>query len=126
MNYADGRVVLAMEGGYDLEAISESAEECVKAGFSYILIIPTFGQNLPLLLRCRRAAPIAVLLRAILNTSGQADSTFYCRDIIEHGATNRLLSLLRANKVLLRLLPLNQYDEVSRWISLRTISKNEC
>ncbi|VDK34588.1 unnamed protein product [Gongylonema pulchrum] len=33
MNYADGRVVLALEGGYDLEATSESAEECVKVAF---------------------------------------------------------------------------------------------
>ncbi|VDK84368.1 unnamed protein product [Litomosoides sigmodontis] len=31
MNYAGGRVVLALEGGYDLNAISDSAEECVKA-----------------------------------------------------------------------------------------------
>ncbi|VDN06699.1 unnamed protein product [Thelazia callipaeda] len=31
MNYAEGRIVLALEGGYDLESISESAEECVKA-----------------------------------------------------------------------------------------------
>ncbi|VIO88198.1 Histone deacetylase family protein [Brugia malayi] len=31
MNYAGGRVVLALEGGYDLDTISDSAEECVKA-----------------------------------------------------------------------------------------------
>ncbi|KAL3989896.1 Histone deacetylase domain family protein [Acanthocheilonema viteae] len=31
MNYAGGRVVLALEGGYDLQTISDSAEECVKA-----------------------------------------------------------------------------------------------
>ncbi|CAG9534480.1 unnamed protein product [Cercopithifilaria johnstoni] len=31
MNYAGGRVVLALEGGYDLHTISDSAEECVKA-----------------------------------------------------------------------------------------------
>uniref|UniRef100_A0A0N5ANR4 histone deacetylase n=1 Tax=Syphacia muris TaxID=451379 RepID=A0A0N5ANR4_9BILA len=30
MEFADGRVVLALEGGYDLAAISDSAEECVK------------------------------------------------------------------------------------------------
>ncbi|KAK0404631.1 hypothetical protein QR680_017547 [Steinernema hermaphroditum] len=31
MNYADGKVVLALEGGYDLPSICDSAEECVKA-----------------------------------------------------------------------------------------------
>jgi acetoin utilization deacetylase AcuC-like enzyme len=31
MNYANGRVVLALEGGYDLPSICDSAEECVKA-----------------------------------------------------------------------------------------------
>ncbi|EJD76727.1 histone deacetylase 4 [Loa loa] len=31
MNYAGGRVVLALEGGYNLDTISDSAEECVKA-----------------------------------------------------------------------------------------------
>lgn len=36
MNYAGGRVVLALEGGYDLHAISDSAEECVKVGFRRI------------------------------------------------------------------------------------------
>ncbi|KJH42197.1 histone deacetylase family protein [Dictyocaulus viviparus] len=30
MAYADGRVVLALEGGYDLASISDAAEECVK------------------------------------------------------------------------------------------------
>lgn len=30
MGYARGKVVLALEGGYDLAAISDSAEECVK------------------------------------------------------------------------------------------------
>ncbi|VDM46945.1 unnamed protein product [Toxocara canis] len=30
MGYANGRLVLALEGGYDLAAISDSAEECVK------------------------------------------------------------------------------------------------
>lgn len=30
MNYAGGRVVLALEGGYNLDTISDSAEECVK------------------------------------------------------------------------------------------------
>lgn len=31
LNYAEGRVVLVLEGGYDLAAISESAESCVRA-----------------------------------------------------------------------------------------------
>ncbi|MCP9257356.1 Histone deacetylase 4 [Dirofilaria immitis] len=31
MNYANGRIVLALEGGYNLDTISDSAEECVKA-----------------------------------------------------------------------------------------------
>uniref|UniRef100_A0A7E4UZZ3 histone deacetylase n=1 Tax=Panagrellus redivivus TaxID=6233 RepID=A0A7E4UZZ3_PANRE len=31
LNYANGRVVLALEGGYDLPSICDSAEECVKA-----------------------------------------------------------------------------------------------
>uniref|UniRef100_A0A0R3RX49 histone deacetylase n=1 Tax=Elaeophora elaphi TaxID=1147741 RepID=A0A0R3RX49_9BILA len=31
MNYAGGRVVLALEGGYNLDTISDAAEECVKA-----------------------------------------------------------------------------------------------
>lgn len=31
MQLADGKVVLALEGGYDLEAICDSAQECVKA-----------------------------------------------------------------------------------------------
>ncbi|KAH7728092.1 CRE-HDA-4 protein [Aphelenchoides avenae] len=31
MSYANGRVVLALEGGYDLPSICDSAEECVKA-----------------------------------------------------------------------------------------------
>uniref|UniRef100_A0A914BXY9 histone deacetylase n=1 Tax=Acrobeloides nanus TaxID=290746 RepID=A0A914BXY9_9BILA len=31
MPYANGRVVLALEGGYDLTSICDSAEECVKA-----------------------------------------------------------------------------------------------
>uniref|UniRef100_A0A915CT80 histone deacetylase n=1 Tax=Ditylenchus dipsaci TaxID=166011 RepID=A0A915CT80_9BILA len=31
MSYANGKVVLALEGGYDLASICESAEECVKA-----------------------------------------------------------------------------------------------
>lgn len=30
MAYANGRVVLALEGGYDLTSICDSAEECVK------------------------------------------------------------------------------------------------
>lgn len=30
MQLADGRIVLALEGGYDLTAICDSAEECVK------------------------------------------------------------------------------------------------
>ncbi|CAB3400820.1 unnamed protein product [Caenorhabditis bovis] len=30
-NYADGKVVLALEGGYDLTSISQSAEQCVQA-----------------------------------------------------------------------------------------------
>lgn len=37
MNYAGGRVVLALEGGYDLRTISDSAEECVKVALhSYL------------------------------------------------------------------------------------------
>jgi histone deacetylase 4/5 len=35
MHYADGKVVLALEGGYDLAAISDSAEECVKARVTF-------------------------------------------------------------------------------------------
>lgn len=31
MQLADGKVVLALEGGYDLAAICDSAEECVRA-----------------------------------------------------------------------------------------------
>uniref|UniRef100_A0A914Y316 histone deacetylase n=2 Tax=Panagrolaimus TaxID=55784 RepID=A0A914Y316_9BILA len=31
LNYANGRVVLSLEGGYDLASICDSAEECVKA-----------------------------------------------------------------------------------------------
>lgn len=31
MQLADGKVVLALEGGYDLPAICDSAQECVKA-----------------------------------------------------------------------------------------------
>jgi len=31
MQLADGKIVLALEGGYDLTAICDSAEECVKA-----------------------------------------------------------------------------------------------
>uniref|UniRef100_A0A1I7ZWF0 histone deacetylase n=1 Tax=Steinernema glaseri TaxID=37863 RepID=A0A1I7ZWF0_9BILA len=31
MNFAEGKVVLALEGGYDLPSICDSAEECVKA-----------------------------------------------------------------------------------------------
>lgn len=31
MQLADGKLVLALEGGYDLTAICDSAEECVKA-----------------------------------------------------------------------------------------------
>lgn len=30
MQFANGRVVLALEGGYDLSSICDSAEECVK------------------------------------------------------------------------------------------------
>lgn len=30
LNYANGRVVLALEGGYDLPSICDSAESCVK------------------------------------------------------------------------------------------------
>ena len=30
MNFAGGRVVLALEGGYDLASISDAAEQCVK------------------------------------------------------------------------------------------------
>lgn len=30
MKYADGRVVLSLEGGYDLTTISDAAEQCVK------------------------------------------------------------------------------------------------
>lgn len=33
LNYANGRVVLALEGGYDLPAICDSAEACVKVSF---------------------------------------------------------------------------------------------
>lgn len=35
MNYAGGRVVLALEGGYNLDTISDSAEECVKVAFHH-------------------------------------------------------------------------------------------
>lgn len=31
MQLADGKIVLALEGGYDLTAICDSAEECVKS-----------------------------------------------------------------------------------------------
>ncbi|CAD5228972.1 unnamed protein product [Bursaphelenchus okinawaensis] len=31
MGYADGKVVLALEGGYEINAISDAAEDCVKA-----------------------------------------------------------------------------------------------
>ncbi|KAE9548766.1 hypothetical protein FO519_008020 [Halicephalobus sp. NKZ332] len=31
LNFANGRIVLALEGGYDLPSICDSAEECVKA-----------------------------------------------------------------------------------------------
>lgn len=31
MQLADGKIVLALEGGYDLTAICDSAQECVKA-----------------------------------------------------------------------------------------------
>lgn len=30
MNYANGKVVLALEGGYDLASISDAAEQCVR------------------------------------------------------------------------------------------------
>lgn len=38
MNYAGGRIVLALEGGYDLAAISDSAEECVKV--NHLVFLP--------------------------------------------------------------------------------------
>lgn len=37
MSYANGRVVLALEGGYDLAAISDSAEECVKVVIDFLI-----------------------------------------------------------------------------------------
>jgi histone deacetylase 4/5 len=30
MQFANGRVVLALEGGYEMSSICDSAEECVK------------------------------------------------------------------------------------------------
>lgn len=30
LNYANGKVVLALEGGYDLASISDAAEQCVR------------------------------------------------------------------------------------------------
>jgi histone deacetylase 4/5 len=33
LGYANGRIVLALEGGYDLPSICDSAEFCVKVGF---------------------------------------------------------------------------------------------
>lgn len=37
LNYANGRVVLALEGGYDLTSISDSAEACVRVVFKTTL-----------------------------------------------------------------------------------------
>lgn len=37
MSFANGRLVLALEGGYDLPSICESAEECVKVFFNKIV-----------------------------------------------------------------------------------------
>ena len=32
MNFAGGKVVLALEGGYDLTTIADAAEQCVRVG----------------------------------------------------------------------------------------------
>lgn len=43
MTFAGGRVVLALEGGYDLASISDAAEQCVKVKEFKQVCISTFG-----------------------------------------------------------------------------------
>ena len=47
MNYANGKVVLALEGGYDLASISDAAEQCVRVGPSNYQKIGNSYQTLP-------------------------------------------------------------------------------
>lgn len=42
LNFANGRVVLALEGGYDLASISDAAEQCVKVRENLFFVMRRF------------------------------------------------------------------------------------